>query len=239
MDLQDVRSQRASFNSRSAQAAKTERYTRIKIDISLSPEGTGVKRNLYPTDPIEPHYHTPQEEIALGPACWLWDYLRRSKTSGFFLPLSGGLDSCSVAAIVYSMCRLVAEKAAKNDQQVLEDARRIVGEPLHSDYRPTNPKEFCRYALDSSSPMILRRIFHTTFMGTENSSADTRSRAKELAETIGSYHIDLNMDTVVASVQSLFSVVTGKTPRFTLHGGTQAENLALQNIQVHPLTHLN
>lgn len=47
----------------------------------------------------------------LGPACWLWDYLRRSRTQGYFLPLSGGIDSCATAVIVHSMCRLVAEKA--------------------------------------------------------------------------------------------------------------------------------
>ena len=69
-------------------------------------------------------------------------------------------------------------------------------------------------------------------MGTENSSADTRRRAKELSQRIGSYHIDLNMDTLVASVQSLFTLVTSKSPRFKVHGGSQAENLALQNIQV-------
>jgi len=48
----------------------------------------------------------------LGPACWLWDYLRRSKTNGYFLPFSGGIDSCAVAIIVYSMCRLVVEAAS-------------------------------------------------------------------------------------------------------------------------------
>ena len=44
---------------------------------------------------------------SLGPACWLWDYLRRSGQNGYFLPLSGGIDSSSVACIVFSMCRLV------------------------------------------------------------------------------------------------------------------------------------
>ena len=74
-------------------------------------------------------------------------------------------------------------------------------------------------------------------MGTENSSAVTRKRAKDLSEAIGSYHIDLNMDTIVAAVQSLFSLVTNKTPRFKVHGGSNAENLALQNIQVvYPIT---
>jgi hypothetical protein len=48
-------------------------------------------------------------ENRLGPACWLWDYLRRSRTQGYFLPLSGGIDSCATAVIVYSMCRLVVD----------------------------------------------------------------------------------------------------------------------------------
>jgi len=76
-------------------------------------------------------------------------------------------------------------------------------------------------------------------MGTENSSKETRDRAKELSNEIGSYHIDLNMDTVVASVQALFSLVTNRTPRFKVHDGSQAENLALQNIQVPPILDSN
>lgn len=44
---------------------------------------------------------------SLGPACWLWDYLRRSGQGGFFLPLSGGVDSASTACIVSSMCHQV------------------------------------------------------------------------------------------------------------------------------------
>lgn len=39
------------------------------------------------------------------------------------------------------------------------------------------------------------------------------------------------MDTMVTATRSLFSMVTGKTPRFRSQGGTNAENLALQNIQ--------
>lgn len=47
-----------------------------------------------------------------------------------------------------------------------------------------------------------------------------------------SYHVDLNMDSLVTSVRDLFTFVTGARPRFRAHGGTAAENLALQNIQV-------
>ncbi len=49
-----------------------------------------------------------------------------------------------------------------------------------------------------------------------------------------SYHIDLNMDTLVTAVRNLFAYVTGVTPRYRVQGGSDAENLALQNIQVYP-----
>jgi len=88
------------------------------------------------------------------------------------------------------MCRLVAEAARKGgedicdrnystyslaiaDTQVIRDARQMTGEPADSTYVPTDPKEFCG------------RIFHTCYMGTENSSTETRTRAKELAQAIG------------------------------------------------------
>lgn len=48
---------------------------------------------------------------------------------------------------------------------------------------------------------------------------------------LSSYHIDLNMDSLVTAIRTLFSVVTGKSPQFRSHGGSNAENLALQNIQ--------
>ena len=39
------------------------------------------------------------------------------------------------------------------------------------------------------------------------------------------------MDTIIVSIRSLFELVTTKRPQFRAHGGTNAENLALQNIQ--------
>ncbi|KAH9893292.1 glutamine-dependent NAD(+) synthetase with GAT domain-containing protein [Cubamyces lactineus] len=221
IDIEDVRAHRAT-SSRSNQAAEAERYQRIEVDFSLS-DGLADEikdfSELVVGKLAEVRYHMPEEEIALGPACWLWDYLRRSRTQGYFIPLSGGIDSCATSVIVYSMCRLVAESARNGDKQVIADARRIAGEPEDSDYTPVDPRDFAN------------RIFHTCYMGTENSSPETRKRAKDLANAIGSYHIDLNMDTLVTAIRDLFAYVTGVKPRFRVHGGTAAENLALQNIQ--------
>ncbi len=47
------------------------------------------------------------QEIAYGPACWLWDFMRRAGAGGFFLPLSGGADSAATATMVGVMCQLV------------------------------------------------------------------------------------------------------------------------------------
>lgn len=220
VDLEDVRSYRSSI-SHGLQSTKNEEYKRIKVPIELSPSSLDFNPKIYPSQPQDIFYHSAEEEIALGPACWLWDYVRRCNGAGFFLPLSGGIDSCATAVIVHSMCRLVAQAAERGNQQVIADAKKVAnvqGEEAET-WKPTDPVD------------LASRIFHTCYMGTKNSSKATRDRAKDLSDKIGSYHVDLNMDTLVAAVVSVFEVATGKKPIFKIFGGSQTENLALQNIQ--------
>lgn len=88
VDLEEVRSHRGSTPTFGSSAmAVGESYPRIKVDFALSRDDD---ISIPSAEPIEVRYHTPEEEISLGPACWLWDYLRRSGQAGFFLPLSGG-----------------------------------------------------------------------------------------------------------------------------------------------------
>jgi hypothetical protein len=47
--------------------------------MSLSSDPEDVDLLLRPSLPSDVRFHAPEEEISLGPACWLWDYLRRSK----------------------------------------------------------------------------------------------------------------------------------------------------------------
>ncbi|KAJ3063469.1 glutamine-dependent NAD(+) synthetase [Podochytrium sp. JEL0797] len=211
IDLGRVRSFR-SIASSGIQSSSTPSYHRVKSNSTLSKYDLAC----YETPRVDKvYFHTPSEEIRFGPACWLWDYLRRSKTNGYFLPLSGGIDSCSTALIVYSMCVIVCE-TIPNDPQVLKDVQCVVGEPT---FVPKDAKDLCN------------RILHTSYMGTSNSSDETRTRATRLASDLGSYHVNLNMDSIVSAIIGVFQAVTGKTPRFRLDGGSVAENLALQNIQ--------
>ncbi|KAI3766508.1 hypothetical protein L2E82_16571 [Cichorium intybus] len=84
-----------------------------------------------------------------------------------------------------------------------------------------------------SSPLkeFAKRVFYTVFMGSENSSDATRSRSKLLSEEIGSWHLDVSVDIVVSAFLSLFQTLTGKRPRYKVDGGSNIENLGLQNIQ--------
>jgi NAD+ synthase (glutamine-hydrolysing) len=213
VNLEEVRSYRGSIASRGVQASAAREIYRIRVDFNLCKQGA----NLSPTEPLESLRELKvEEEIAYGPSCWLWDYLRRSGASGYFLPLSGGADSSATATMVGIMCKLLVEEIKKGDQRVLEDVRKVVKD---NSYTPQDPRE------------LASRILHTTYMGSKNSSNDTRKRAENLSRQIGSYHLELSIDTVFDAILSVFSLVTGKLPKFKVFGGTYAENLALQNIQ--------
>lgn len=211
VDLEDVRSYRGAIGSRQLQASKALAVPRVVVDFEL----THVPGRA-PAPPIEVRYHTPEEEVAYGPACWLWDYLRRSGMAGFFVPLSGGADSAAVVAQVGIMCQLVAAETEAGNAQLIADVRRIVADDA---YLATDPVEFAG------------RVLFTAFMGTQHSSLATRRRAKAVAEQIGARHLEMDIDRAVTAITKLFIKFGGKTPHFKVHGGSEAENLALQNVQ--------
>jgi NAD+ synthase (glutamine-hydrolysing) len=139
LDLGEVASYR-SAPSRGMQATQAPEYKRIEVDFFLSQQ-QGSKLRIKPTLQIETKYHRPEEEIALGPACLLWDYLRRSKQAGYILALSGGLDSCSTAVIIFAMCRMVFQAVQEGNKQVIEDMRRIAGAYDEPDWLPSSPQD--------------------------------------------------------------------------------------------------
>ncbi|XP_074284649.1 glutamine-dependent NAD(+) synthetase-like [Silene latifolia] len=214
VDLDIVASLRGSISSFQEQASCKTKVPFVSVPVELC-RSFHLKEPL--SSPLKIRYHAPEEEIANGPACWLWDYLRRSGASGFLLPLSGGADSSSVAAIVGWMCQLVVKEIKDGDEKVKADAIRI-GQYTDGKF-PTDSKEFAK------------RIFYTVFMGTENSSEETTSRARKLAAEIGAWHLNLSIDTVISALLTLFRTLTGKCLRYQVDGGSNPENLALQNIQ--------
>lgn len=229
--LSDVRSVRANFISRSYQAASSPTIPKIPAEICLCTEGDAQQLAMVPSVPRNPAVHTPMEEICLGPSGWLWDYLRRSGMRGYFLPLSGGADSSTTAAMVAVMCQRVVGELADPDasrrskDQVLADVRKIT---RLKDYTPATWQDLCS------------KLFVTCYMGSEYSGDETRERAALLAKQIGSVHTSIQIDAITDGVKSTFAKVavhSGRPPDAPSirseprMDGTMTENLALQNIQ--------
>ncbi|KAI4830131.1 hypothetical protein KUCAC02_001784, partial [Chaenocephalus aceratus] len=204
LDLEDVRSYRGEVCQPNMESEPKPCH-RVKVDFSLS---SGDDIYLPTHQPITWNFHTPEEEISLGPEEWTgWLPVASEWRCGQLL----------TACIVYSMCVLICQAIQDGKSQVLEDVRRVVGEDT---YCPQSPAELCGH------------MFTTCYMASENSSLDTCSRARELANQIGSTHMNINIDMAVKGILGIFSVVTGSWPKFRAYGGSPRENLALQNVQL-------
>lgn len=69
VDLDQIRAGRFE-PSRRMQAIEAPLYPRIQLDVRLGSKGEDIDPGLKPTAPRDIRYHEPEEEIALGPACW-------------------------------------------------------------------------------------------------------------------------------------------------------------------------
>jgi NAD+ synthase (glutamine-hydrolysing) len=178
--------------------------------------------------------------------------------SGYFLPLSGGIDSCATACIIHSMCRLVVKTAQQGGKLcfMAETPICLLNSSSQIDKSSKTPEESRRKKKDRLTFRRTRRnspagsSIHATWERrtpallpeSEQRTWRKPSEGKILASRRSdktsdlpfycSYHVDLNMDVLVTAVRELFSMVLGFKPKYKVHGGSMAENLALQNIQV-------
>lgn len=228
VNLSDVRSMRSTFIARSFQAGSTPSITRLEIQFRVC-EANPLSLRVSPA--FAPRLHDPMEEIAYGPSGWLWDYLRRSGMRGYFLPLSGGADSSSTAALVAIMCQRIFEAISTGSEslkaKVLADVRKVTRRP---NYTPTDARDLCG------------KIFVTCYMASKYSGDETRGRAKDLATQIGAVHTSILIDDICAGIESTFKNIVIHTDNLdvekdklktdpVIKGGTWMENVALQNIQ--------
>lgn len=215
----NIKPKRQLASSNSAQAAEDIIPT-IYVDFSLCIES---KELTLPRN-ISSNSHA--EEIGLAPALWLWGYLKTSGANGFMLPLSGGADSAATAAIVRIMCDNIYKCVQEGDANILNDLRRIVNDTT---FTPESAND------------IANRIFYTCYMGTVNSSNETRFRASQLASEIGAYHSQILIDVAIRAILWVFQsyVATGDMRGrgpvfFNKEKPTESsmiEDLALQNLQ--------
>jgi len=99
-------------------------------------------------------YHYPH--MTVEPSLWLWEYLKKTGASGFFLPLSGGLDSAAVAMVIYNMADILYKTVVdQKNEVIMENLRKVIRKP---DFNPTSPQD------------IMKEILWTTYLANMNTT---------------------------------------------------------------------
>lgn len=146
------------------------------------------------------------EEFTRAVCLGLFDYLRKSRSDGFVVSLSGGVDSSAVSCLVALMVRAAVKELGLEG---LKD--RLAHIPWVKKAR--------------SEKALLRSLLACVYQATENSSTTTHTAALTLAEEIGASFFDLKVDPLVRGYRELIESATGTRLSWREH------DLALQNIQ--------
>ncbi|MBC6611605.1 NAD(+) synthase [Hymenobacter sp. BT507] len=205
---------------------------------------------LEPAAEIQP-LPTPDEYLELNQALSLalFDYMRKARTRGFVLSLSGGADSCMCAVSVAEMVRLgtaelgTAEFMRRTGCFTAEDIVAITGQteaPTMQEHRaaadgtpqeaPSDnlPKASTEVTSDEQRQInrrITGRLLTCAYQGTVNSSDDTLNSAQELAEELGAVFYNWNIDDEVSGYVSKIASALDRPLTW------KTDDLALQNIQ--------
>jgi NAD+ synthase (glutamine-hydrolysing) len=147
-----------------------------------------------------------EEEFTRALTLGLFDYLRKSRSHGFVVSLSGGADSTAVSCLVQMMVR-----RALDELGIEETHRRLSYIKGITPYRTADE--------------LTRRLLTTVYQATRNSGDVTRNAAAEVARAIHSDHFELDVEPLHAGYVDLISRALGRR----LDWGT--DDLALQNIQ--------
>jgi NAD+ synthase (glutamine-hydrolysing) len=159
-------------------------------------------------------------EQSLDALClYIWDYLKKSGAAGFLLPLSGGADSGLTSGIIYHFAHKVIDYLTNRGEgtrtEILGHLRKIVRDEK---FDPKTPEE------------VVSKIFYTRYMGTNNSSQETKNRAAKLAEQIGANHQSVNISGICDNFKVLIKNTMNMDPKFKSEGGNWRTDIALQNI---------
>lgn len=151
--------------------------------------------------------HIRNEEFVEAASLGLFDYMRKSKSKGFVLSLSGGADSSSIAILVAEM------------------VRRGIKELGSTTFLNKLGINLTSQKASHSERDIIKEIFTTAYQATENSTYLTFQSAKLLAESIGARFYKWEISDEVKSYTEKIENAIGRKLTW------EKDDLALQNIQ--------
>ncbi len=147
-----------------------------------------------------------EEEFARAEVLGLYDYLRKSRSQGFVVSLSGGADSSAIVSLCYLMCLLGSESIGldkfKSKLNYIKDIDKC-----------------------ESPQQIASLLITTAYQPTENSGAITRNAAAQLAAACKTQHYELDVNEVFKNYLHTIEKAIQRPLSW------QTDDIALQNIQ--------
>lgn len=142
-------------------------------------------------------------EVARATTLGLWDYLRKSKSKGFALSLSGGADSAACAVLVAEMLKRVSQLKSKSEIEA------ILGITFPSE----DPQTW------------LSQILHCVYQQSKNSGEVTQQAARSLCNEIECAYDVWSIDAAVAHYTAQIEKTIGRPLTW------EQDDVSLQNIQ--------
>jgi len=147
-----------------------------------------------------------EEEFARAEALALFDYMRKSRSAGFIISLSGGADSAAVAALTSLLVKFgLAELGKKEFCKKLSYITQLK--------KAKTPQDF------------VGMLTTTAYQATRNSGDVTRNAARAVAEGIGADHLEFDVDEIVNRYTEMVAKGIGRELTW------EQDDIALQNIQ--------
>ncbi|MDN3670070.1 NAD(+) synthase [Echinicola jeungdonensis] len=150
--------------------------------------------------------HDKKVEFTQAVSLALFDYLRKSRSHGFVLSLSGGADSSSLAVLVAEMVR----------RGIIELGVDTFLEKINLNFSPKT---------DNPEKEITGKLLTTAYQGSDNSSKETFESARMLAESVGAVFYDWKISEEVASYTQKIEKAIGRDLTW------ETDDVTLQNIQ--------
>jgi NAD+ synthase (glutamine-hydrolysing) len=167
----------------------------------IEPEFRALRKSAWESSP-----RLKEQEFARAVALGLFDYLRKSRSQGFVVSLSGGADSSAVSCLVALMSEMAHDELG--NETFLRTLTHI---PSLAEAK--TPQE------------RVRRLLHCVYQATRNSSQETRQAAVSLAQYLGAEIACLEIDELVEGYVSRIESVLGRKLTWA------NDDCALQNIQ--------
>jgi NAD+ synthase (glutamine-hydrolysing) len=153
----------------------------------------------------ETSQHLKEEEFTRAEALALFDYLRKSRSHGFVVSLSGGADSAACVCLIHLMCALGLRELG-----VGKFASRL---------------NHLRELTPGDARALTRQLLTTAYQASENSGDITRNAARSVAAAVGAEHLDWNIGNLVRDYIHTIEEATATQLNWQEH------DIPLQNIQ--------